>query len=132
MTFAKWVYRIAAVYGLLAVLPMYFTERKFGIDNPPAVTHPELYYGFVGLCVVWQLAFLLISTDPERYRPLMPITVGEKLVFFVPVVILYATGRLGGTMVAAGCIDGVLGVLFAIAWWRTRPKSEPNPRPRAA
>ena len=119
--FAKWTFRIAAVYGLLAIVPFYFRERQYGVDFPPAITHPEFYYGFAGLVVVWQLAFLLIATDPPRYRPLMLIAVGEKLVFFVPAVILYSLGRLNATMLAAACIDAVLGIAFFAAWRTTRP-----------
>ncbi|HEX8341066.1 MAG TPA: hypothetical protein VF624_09175 [Tepidisphaeraceae bacterium] len=122
MRFARWTFRIAAVYGLLAIVPFYFREKQYGIDFPPEVTHPEFYYGFAGLVVVWQLAFLLIASDPRRYRPLMLIAVGEKLVFFVPAVILHAQNRLNTTMLAAACIDAILGIAFAIAWRTTRSR----------
>jgi hypothetical protein len=41
-------------------------------DEPPAITHSEFYYGFVGFAMTWQVAFLIIRRDPKRYRPLMP------------------------------------------------------------
>ena len=49
--------------------PNYFLETRLGEDYPPAITHPEFFYGFVGTCLAWQLAYLLIATDPVRYRP---------------------------------------------------------------
>ena len=68
MTFARRVLRGAGIYGLLALLPMYFLEQRQGVDFPPPITHPEFYYGFVGVAVAWQVAFLIMSTDPARYR----------------------------------------------------------------
>lgn len=57
MKFAKWVYRIAGIYGLLILTPQYFLETKNGIDFPPAINHPEYYYGFIGVALAWQVAF---------------------------------------------------------------------------
>ena len=71
MRFAKIVFRIAGIYGIIVLLPQYFTEDKTGRDFPPPITHPEFYYGFVGLALTWQLLFLLLSTDPVRYRLMM-------------------------------------------------------------
>ena len=94
MTFARRVFQVAAIYGLLVLVPQYFLEGKTGRDFPPAITHPEYFYGFIGVAVAWQLAFLVIARDPVRYRPLMPVAVVEKLAFGVPAILLYATGTL--------------------------------------
>lgn len=102
------------------LLPQYFTEDKTGRDFPPPITHPEYYYGFVGLGVVWQLLFLLLSTDPVRYRLMMIPAMLEKLVFVVPVVILYAQHRVSNFILAASLVDLVLGVLFLISYIKTR------------
>lgn len=119
MGFAKWVYRIAGVYGVLVLIPGFFLEGKVAA---PVLTHPEFYYGFYGTALVFQLIFLLISTDPSRWRPLMPITWLEKLAFFVPALVLHFTGRLpmGGPLIGA-LIDGVLLILFIAAWRASRP-----------
>ena len=119
MKFAKLTFLIAGIYGLIALLPLYFMEQQTGRDYPPPITHPEYYYGFVGVAVAWQLAFLVMSTDPVRYRPLMPVAVVEKASFFIPVVLLYLQHRLSTFMLGAGSIDGLLGVLFAIAYLKT-------------
>ena len=91
--FARWVFRIAGIYGLLVILPGYFTEHAVSRDYPPAITHREYYYGFLGVTLAWQIAFLVISTNPVRYRPLMLVAIVEKLGFFIPGVILYLRGR---------------------------------------
>jgi hypothetical protein len=120
MTFARRVFQVAAIYGLLVLVPQYFLEGRTGRDFPPAITHPEYFYGFVGIAVAWQLAFLVIARDPVRYRPLMPVAVVEKLAFGVPAMVLYATGRLSGQMLGAGLIDLTLGAFFIAAFRRTQ------------
>ena len=121
MRFARWVFLIAGVYGLLVTLPMYFLEARIGRDQPPAVTHPEFYYGFVGLCLAWQICFLIISRDPVRFRPIMLAAVIEKAAFAIAVPVLYSLGRVAVSGVVMAGIDAVLGVLFAAAWWKLRP-----------
>ena len=121
MAFARWVFRIAAYYGLAALLPQYFIEEQIGRDNPPAITHPEFFYGFLGVAVAWQVAFLVIARDPVRYRPFMVPAVLEKFSFAAAVVVLFAGGRVAGEVLAFGLIDLVLGVLFLAAFLRLAP-----------
>lgn len=116
MSFAKWVFRIAGIYGLLVLVPMYFLERQIGVDHPPMITHPEYFYGFIGVAVAWQFAFLVISLDPVRYRLLMIPAMIEKFSFVVAAAVLMLQHRLPGPMVAGAAIDFVLGVLFALAF----------------
>jgi hypothetical protein len=117
--FAKIVYTVAGLYGLLALLPQYFLEEKTGRDYPPAITHPEYYYGFIGVALAWQIVFLLLGRDPLRYRPLMIPSIFEKLSFGIPVVLLFMQNRLGPYMLAAGIIDLILGALFTVAYAKT-------------
>src|SRR5262245_63460257 len=49
MKFARIVFLVAGIYGLLVVAPQYFLEAKIGRDTPPPITHPEFFYGFVGV-----------------------------------------------------------------------------------
>jgi hypothetical protein len=120
MNFARRVFQVAAIYGLAVLVPQYFLEGRTGRDFPPPITHVEYYYGFIGVAVAWQLAFLVIARDPVRYRPLMLVAVIEKAAFGVPAIILYALGRLSAQMLGAGLIDLTLGVLFVLAYTRTR------------
>lgn len=115
MKFARWTYLIAGIYGLLVLVPQYFLEEKNGRDYPPVINHPEYYYGFIGVAIAWQLAFLIISKDPRRYRPLMIASVIEKFSYGIAVVILYLQGRTGSMVLSTGMIDMVLGTLFLIA-----------------
>ncbi|MFO1045159.1 MAG: hypothetical protein U0941_25570 [Planctomycetaceae bacterium] len=123
MLFAKRVYLIAGIYGLIVLAPQYFLEVKNGQDFPPAITHPEYYYGFVGVGLAWQVAFLVISTDPTRYRPLMIPTVLEKISFGIAAAVLFTLGRLNPTMMVAGTIDMILGALFIASYVATRPRT---------
>jgi hypothetical protein len=68
---------------------------------------------------LWQIVFVLIAKDPLRYPWLMPITILEKFVYTVPVVLLYLGGRVHGSMMRSSLIDPIFGVLFVIAFLRT-------------
>jgi hypothetical protein len=120
MKFARRVFLLAALEGFIVVPPMYFVERRYGLDNPPPVTHPEFYYGFVGVTLAWQVAFLIMSFDPIRYRPLMLAAIVEKVTFVIAVWVLVESGRAPGSIVPFALIDLVFGVLFLVSWWRTR------------
>jgi hypothetical protein len=121
MKFAKWTYLLAGIYGLLVLTPQYFLEEQNGIDYPPAINHPEYYYGFIGVAVAWQIVFLIISRDPQRYRPLMIASVIEKYSYGLAVAILYFQSRVVMAVLATGIIDMILGALFLIAYLRCRP-----------
>ena len=119
MIFARRVFFIAGTYGLIVLLPLYFLETRTGIDYPPVVTHPEYYYGFIGVAVAWQLAFFIIAGNPIRYRPIMLAAIVEKAAFGLPAIGLFLAGRLYLQMLLAGLIDLGLGVLFVMAYGRT-------------
>ncbi|HJR74284.1 MAG TPA: hypothetical protein VJ806_11670 [Luteimonas sp.] len=65
-TAARRIFRIAFVYGLISLPPMFFLEAALAKIAPPAITHPEFYYGFLVVTLVWQWLFLEISRDPAR------------------------------------------------------------------
>jgi hypothetical protein len=119
MGFAKWVFRLAGIYGLLVLAPQYFMEAKTGRDYPPEITHPGYYYGFIGVALAWQVAFLVISSDPARYRPMMIPGVLEKLSFGIAGVVLYASGRLAAPLFAGALADLLLAGLFTAAFVKT-------------
>jgi hypothetical protein len=120
MNFAKRLYLVAGIYGLIALLPLYFMEGKTGRDYPPAITHPEFYYGFIGVALAWQLCFLIISRDPRRYRAIMPAAIIEKVSYGIATVVLYLQGRTGAMILGSGVIDLLFGILFLIAYNQTR------------
>jgi hypothetical protein len=119
--FARIVFIIAGVYGLLVLTPMYFTFDLVGRQTPPPITHAEFYYGFVGLAMVWQVAFLMIASDPARLRPMMIPSVLEKATWFIAVALLYLQHRTDLRMLTAAIADAILGALFMAAFLSTRP-----------
>ena len=124
MKFAKIVFGSAGIWGVLILTPLYFMFDRIGRQAPPAITHPQYYYGFVGVALVWQFVFFLIATDPARFRPLIGLSVVEKLSFVLTVGVLALQGRLGVIEWAAGVPDTILLLLFLIALAKTRTTRE--------
>ncbi|MBA4020103.1 MAG: hypothetical protein C0483_23315 [Pirellula sp.] len=119
MKFARWMFGLAGTYGLLLLVPYYFMEDLIGREYPPAITHPEFFYGFVGTAVAWQVAFLVIARDPARYRLLMPAAMLEKASFGFAALWLLQQGRIPGSVMAFAGIDLLLGVGFFAAFLST-------------
>jgi len=121
MKFAKIVFMIAGIYGILIVAPLFVMEGIIDATQPPAITHPEYYYGFVCVTLVWQILFLVLARDPLRYRPMMLLAVLEKVsgIVFILLVLLH---RSPPSMLI-GIVDVILGILFLIAYIRTAPSS---------
>ena len=106
------MFRWAAIYGGLVMLPMYFTPL------PPQLG--EVLLGFIGLALVFQGLFWTIGSDPAKYRALMPFAVAEKLVFGLPALLLYFRGYPMQPPVALfASIDLLLGLGFFFAWRKT-------------
>jgi len=123
MKFSKIVFWIAGIWGFLVITPLYFMFDLIGQKDPPPITHPGFFYGFVGLALAWQLVFCFIATDPARYRPLMIPSIVEKAAWVIPVVTLVLQGRTRPSDLVFAGTDGLLGILFAIAYFKTRPGS---------
>jgi len=120
MKFAKVVFWVAGIWGMLVLTPLYFMFDLIGQKDPPAITHPGFYYGFVGLGLAWQIAFLFIAREPLRLRPMMIPSVVEKFSYGIAVVTLVMQGRMHGSDLLFAGMDLTLGVLFVAAYWRTR------------
>jgi hypothetical protein len=123
MTFARWTFLLGGIWGILVLSPLFFLERWIGATDPPPITHPEYFYGFLAIGLVWQLVFLVIGYDPPRHRPVMIPSFLEKAGFATACAALFAAGRVAAPVLAAGMLDLAWGVLFVIAWWRC-----PSPR----
>ena len=119
-TFARRAFRWAGIYGLIVLLPQYFMEGQIGRDFPPAITHPEHFYGFIGVALAWQFAFLTIARDPVRFRPLMLPAILEKLSFGIAAVVLFAMGRIPLLVLAPALVDLGLATAFTAAYRSTR------------
>ena len=126
MTFAKRIFLIAAILGVIVLAPQYFMEAKIGRDFPPPITHPEHFYGFVGVALAWQILFFIIARDPVRYRGAMIPAVLEKVGFGAAAVALYAQGRAAMPILVAGILDLIFAALFWVAW-RATPEISADP-----
>lgn len=125
MKVARWIFGIAGVYGILVIAPLYFMEARIGHDDPPAITHPEYFYGFVGITLAWQIVFLVIAREPARYRPLMLASVLEKLAWGIAAIVLFQQHRVSGMTLGFGGIDLLLGALFVLAFFVARRAEAP-------
>jgi hypothetical protein len=114
----KTLLAVCGIYGIVVLFPLYFLEARIGHDNPPPITHPEYFYGFVGIGVVWQLAILLVARDPLRYRPLLGLCVFEKLSFGIAGPLLAMQGRSPRSLFAFGAVDLLMALAFAYAYAR--------------
>lgn len=110
-----WLFRGAAIYGAILLLPLYLLEARVA---GPAVRlpAPEYYYGFIGAALGFQIVYWLIGGNPRHYRPLMLVGAFGKLSFWVPCAILWSLGRTSTSTFALVCGDLVLAIAFLIAW----------------
>ena len=129
MKFAKIVFRIAGIWGFLIIAPLYFMFDIIGQKDPPPITHPAFFYGFVGVALVWQLTFLFIASDPVRYRPVMIPAIFEKLVYSIPVIVLVLQKRMHSSDLVFSAVDLAFGALFVLSYLRT-PALYPLEKPK--
>ncbi|WBH17690.1 hypothetical protein [Sphingomonas radiodurans] len=114
MNAPRWVrfwFRIAAIYGLVALLPQFLLPQPAGAEL--------VAYAFIGTASAFQLVFWVIGGDPARYRLLMLPGVAEKLAFGVPAVLLFAAGKVAALVLVFAIIDLALGLGFFLAWRAT-------------
>jgi hypothetical protein len=121
MRFARWLFNIAGVYGIISIAPLYFLEQSINRQDPPPITHPMFFYGFVGCALAWQLLFFAIARQPERLRVVIPFAALEKLSFGIPALLLYRQHRLDQGDLVFAAIDISLAILFLVAWKRLAP-----------
>ncbi|HUO27448.1 MAG TPA: hypothetical protein VMU61_17410 [Candidatus Aquilonibacter sp.] len=123
MKFAKVVFWVAGIWGVLVLTPLYFMFDLIARQDPPPITHPGFYYGFVGAALSWQFAFFVIAINPVRFRPVMIPSVLEKLSYGIAVVILFLQRRMHASDLTFASTDLLLGVLFIVAFLKTRGKA---------
>ena len=122
MRLAKRIFIGAAIWGVLIVTPLYFMEGYYSARY--GGVQPLWYYGFAGVTLAWQFAYLLCGLDPVRYRPLMPIAMAAKLSFGIAAIILWQTGRTPFDLWLITTPDLILVALFFWAWTKT-PRTYP-------
>jgi hypothetical protein len=91
------------------------TERKYSSPSD----YPHFFYGFFRVALAWQIAFLLIGSDPARYRALMILSIIEKFGYVATLTVLYVQGRIPMIDAQTAVPDGLLGILFVVAFAKT-------------
>jgi hypothetical protein len=106
--FARVVFALAGLYGFGALVPLY---QQAGTT---------LDYGPLGAAVAWQVMFLLIAWRPTELRLAMIPSVLEKVFWCITLFVSWERGSATSAELAGGAIpQGLLGVLFAVAYFRT-------------
>ncbi|MGA9706803.1 MAG: hypothetical protein WBQ87_03875 [Candidatus Sulfotelmatobacter sp.] len=126
MRFAKIVFWIAGIWGVLVLTPLYFIFNVIGRNDPPPITHPAFYYGFVSVSLAFQLVFFVIAKHPVLLRPMMIPSMLEKFGYGATLFLLFLQDRLHPQDLALGGIDVLFGVLFLIAFFKTEAEKTGN------
>jgi hypothetical protein len=116
MKFAKFAFWGAGVWGIVILTPLYFLFDKIGSLHSSPITYPQFYYGFVGVAMAWQFAFLVIGSDPARFRWMMIPSMAEKLTYGLTMGVLYGEGRIAIADVAPVFPADLVVRLFALAF----------------
>jgi len=127
MKFARNVFLVAGVWGIAILTPLYFLFDTIGSRGGSPITYPQFYYGFVGVALAWQFVFLVIGSDPVRYRGMMIPAMAEKLIYGLSMSTLYAQGRIGLVDVLPIVPDLLLCALFAVAFAKTSASAQEAP-----
>ena len=124
MRFARFAFTAAGIWGIVVLTPLYWLVDVTGRAYSPPTDYPHFFYGFLSVAMAWQIAFLVIGSDPARYRPLMIPAVLEKLGHVGGVAALYGNARISVTDAQAAIPDLLLAVLFLVAFATTRAPFE--------
>jgi len=117
--FARTVFIVAGIWGLLVLTPLFFLIDVTGRQYAAPAMYPQFFYGFLSVAMAWQIVFLLIGSDPVRFRLLMLPSIVEKFGWVVVLLLLYRGGRIAPLDTSAAWPDLVLGVLFVAAFVKT-------------
>jgi hypothetical protein len=120
MKFARIVFIVAGIWGILVLTPLYFLRDITGLAYAPPTSYPHFFYGFLAVTLAWQIAFLVIGSDPQRYRALMIPSMIEKLGYIATATVLYGQSRISSTEATTAVPDLVLLILFIAAFVKTR------------
>ncbi len=124
MRFAKIVFIGAGVWGIGVLTPLYGLVDLTGRQYGPPTDYPQFFYGFLSVAMAWQVAFLIIGSSPKRFRPMMIPSVLEKLGHVATVAALYGETRISAVDAQAAVPDLVLGILFIVAFAKTRASDQ--------
>jgi hypothetical protein len=116
MKFTKYTFWIAAIYGVLIIFPLFFSEQKLGIDYPPPISHAEYFYSFAAVTLIWQVLFIFIAVNPIQLRPVIIPCILEKLCLLPAFVIMVPQGRFPYFWIPLMLVDIIFAIAFFIAF----------------
>ena len=124
MRFARAVFLFAGIWGIAVLTPLYWLRDVTGRAYAAPTESPQFFYGFFAVALTWQLAFLAIAWDPVRFRPFMLLSVVEKVSYVITLAALYQQARISSDDAMTAFPDLLLGVLFLVAFVKTRRAAE--------
>jgi hypothetical protein len=124
MRYTRWAFFGAAVFGLALLIPLAPGALGGWQDIAPADGPYGVYFvGSVIQHIVWQIVYLMIFSDPYRFRPMMvPATLAMATSPFVSVW-LYVYGV--GVWNYIALLYGAFAILFILALWQSGKGRQP-------
>jgi hypothetical protein len=119
--FAKVVFTLAGIWGIAVLLPFYRLVDVTGRRYAPPTEHVGFFWGFFAVALAWQIAFLMIGSNPMRFRPFMIPAMLEKFGYVGTLAYLLSQGRISTIDAQPLWPDLVFGILFVVAFVKTRP-----------
>jgi hypothetical protein len=121
MRLARFVFIGAGIWGIAVLTPLYWLVDISGRHYTVPTDYPQFFYGFIGVAIAWQIAFLIIGSSPARFRTFMIPAMIEKFGYVGTLLFLYSQSRISALDMQPAIPDGLLGLLFVAAFLRTRP-----------
>ena len=120
MRLARFVFIGAGIWGIAVLTPLYWLVDISGRHYAAPNYYPQFFYGFIGVAIAWQIAFLMIGSNPTRFRTFMIPAMIEKFGYVSTLLFLYSQSRISALDMQPAIPDGLLGLLFVVAFLRTR------------
>jgi hypothetical protein len=120
MKLARFVFIGAGIWGIAVLTPLYWLVDISGRHYAVPTDYPQFFYGFIGVAIAWQIAFLMIGSNPARFRTFMIPAMLEKFGYVSTLLFLYSQSRISALDMQPAIPDGLLGLLFVAAFLRTR------------
>lgn len=123
MKLARIVFIGAGVWGIAVLTPFYWLVDLTGRHYAAPTEHPQFFYGFFSVALAWQIAFLVIGSNPLRFRALMIPSMLEKFGYVCTLIVLHGQARISAVDALPVIPDLVLGILFMVAFASTRQRA---------
>jgi hypothetical protein len=127
MTFARYTFIVAGVWGVAVLTPLFFLVDLTGRPYAAPVEYPHFFYGFLSVALAWQMAFLVIGSNPVRFRPFMIVGFIEKAGYVIGTTVLRSQGRISAADASTAFPDALLLALFIVAFLKTRAATGRHP-----